>query len=121
MMRMFDQITKAIMNFFLHLAIKNSDVEDLSLDIKEMNGAYILGINSKIVVGTNGKTVRKNEAVSKNLAKAFVIAMGAMVLFVILGMSIPDASLGRSFILISAFPAFVVNVIGARYIIKSVK
>jgi hypothetical protein len=121
MMYMFDKIAKAIVNYVLHLAVKNSDVKDLSLDVKESNGRYILGLNSKVVVGTNGQPVRNKEVGSKNLAWAFVIAVGIMAFFVILGMLVPNASFGRSFLFISAFPAFVVNVLGARYIIRNIQ
>jgi len=116
---MFDKILKSISNYVLHLMIKNSDMRDLSLDIKESNGTFVLGINSRVVVGTGSQTVR-NEKKSKTLLKVFVIALLLMLAFTIVGMIIPDASLGRSFLAIGEFPAFLVNVIAARYIIKNI-
>lgn len=117
---MFDKIVKSLMNYVLHLCVKNSDVKNLTLEVNELNGKYTLGLASKVVVGTNGISVRDKQPRSKNLAIVFLIALAIMVSFAAAGMLVPNASFGRSFLVISAFPSFLVNIIGARYIIKNI-
>ncbi len=116
---MFDKIAKSIVNYFLHLCIKNFDIKNFTLDVKESDGKYVLGINSTVVVGKTGESVRK-ETEGRNLMIVFFVTLSLVAVFAIVGILIPNASLGRSFILISVFPAFLANVIGARYIIKSI-
>jgi hypothetical protein len=67
---MFERIVKSIMNYWLHRGIKNSDITNLSLDLKETNGKYVLGIRSTVVVATKGELVRK-ETGSRNLILVF--------------------------------------------------
>ena len=117
---MFEKIVKAILNPLLHLAIKNSDVEDFELEVRETDEKYFLAINSRVLVGKNGVPVRKKGKGSRNLAIAFVILVVIMASFIIAGMLSPNPVYGRSLLFISDFPAFVVNMLGARYLIKSI-
>lgn len=108
-----------IMNFWLHRGIKNSEVTNLSLELKELDGKYILGINSIVVVATKGEQVRKYTG-SRNLLIVFVASLSLTVVLASIGMLLPDAIFGRTLVYLSEFPAILVNIISTRYVIRHI-
>ena len=89
---MFERLVRMIMNFWLHRVIKNSEITNLSLELKETNGKYILGINSTVLVATKGEQVRKYTG-SRNLVIVFLVSLSLTVVLAAIGMLLPDASL----------------------------
>lgn len=108
-----------MMNYWLHRGIKNSDITKLSFEIKETNGKYILGIRSTVVVATKGELIRKDTG-SRNLTVVFLISLSLMIVLALAGMLLPNAGFGRSLVYWSTFPAILVNIISARYIIRNI-
>ena len=107
------------MNFWLHLEIKNSEVTNFSLELKEKDGKYILGINSTVVVATKGEQVRKFTG-SRNLIIVFLISLSIWLTLAVVGILLPDAVFGRTLVYLSEFPAILVNIISTRYIIRNI-
>lgn len=114
---MFSSIVRGISNYFLHRVIKNSDVTNLSLDLKEINGKYVLGISSS--VAAKEELVRKGSG-RKKIVILFLASLSLAVALDIAGMLLPDASFGRTLIYLGFFPAILVNIISARYIIRNI-
>jgi hypothetical protein len=116
---LFEKIVKAILNYFLHRGIKNSDISKLSLDLKENNGKYVFRISSTTAVATKGEPIRK-ETGSRNIIIVFSISLAVTILLDVVGMLLPDASLGRTLVFWGEYPAILVNIIAARYIIRNI-
>jgi hypothetical protein len=116
---LFERLLKMIMNFVLHRGIKNSNVTDLSLDIKEKDGKFILDINSTVVVATKGEQVRKFTG-SRNLVIVFLVSLSIWLTLAMIGMLLPDPIFGRTLVYLSEFPAILVNIISTRYIIRNI-
>jgi len=117
--RLFETLVRWIMNYVLHRGIKNSDIRNLSLEIKEINGKYVLGISSTVVVATKGELVRK-ETGSRNLVTIFLVSLSLTVVLAVVGMLVPASPLGRTLVYLSEFPAILVNIISTRYIIRNI-
>ena len=118
-MVLFERLVRTIMNFWLHRGIKNSDITNLSLELKEIDGKYILGINSTVVVATKGEQIRKYTG-SRNLLIVFVASLSLTVVLASVGMLLPDAIFGRTLVYLSEFPAILVNIVSTRYIIRHI-
>ena len=114
---MFSGIVRAISNYFLHRVTKNSDVANLSLDLKETNGKYVLGISS--TVAKKGELMSKKSG-RRNIVMLFLTALSLTVALDVVGMILPDASFGRTLVYLGVYPAILVNIISARYIIRSI-
>jgi len=97
----------------------NSEVTNLSLDLKEINGKYVLGISSIVALETRGEPIGKKSG-RRNIVILFLIAMALMVGLDLVGMSLPEASFGRTLVYLAEFPAILVNIISARYIIRNI-
>ena len=117
--RLFETLVRWIMNYVLHRGIKNSDIRNLSLEIKEINGKYVLGISSTVVVATKGELVRK-ETGSRNLVTIFLVSLSLTVVLAVVGMLVPASPLGRTLVYLSEFPAILVNIISTQYIIRNI-
>jgi hypothetical protein len=115
---LFEKIVRAILNYFLHRGIKDSDISKLDLDLKKNNGKYVLKINSTTAVATKGEPIRKDTG-SRNTIIVFSISLAITILLDVGGILLPDASLGRSLVFWGEFPAILVNIISARYIIRN--
>lgn len=85
---------------------------------EEKNGNYVFDIKSKLLVSTERPIVRQKGRGSTYIAIIFVIALALMVAFIILGIADPDPVGGRSLVSFSLYPAFLVNLLGARYVIR---
>ena len=107
------------MNFWLHRVIKNSEITNLSLELKETNGKYVLGVSSTVLVATKGEQIRKDTG-SRNLVIVFLVSLSITVALAAIGMLLPDASLGRTLVYLSEFPAILVNIISTRYLIRHI-
>jgi hypothetical protein len=107
------------MNYFLHRMIKDSEISDFSLDIKEINGKFVLAIDSSVAVATKGEVLRKDTG-SRNITIVFLVSLSATVALNSVGILLPDAILGRSLVYLGTFPAILVNIIAARYIIRNI-
>jgi hypothetical protein len=99
--------------------IRNSDVTNLSLDLKEIDGKYVLGISSTVAVATKGQLIRKKSG-RRNIVMLFLIVLSLTVALDVVGMLLPDASFGRTLVYIGVFPAILVNIVSARYIIRNI-
>jgi hypothetical protein len=99
--------------------IKNSEISDFSLDIKEIEGKYVLAIGSSVAVATKGELVRK-ETGSRNITIVFLVSLSVTVVLDLVGMSLPDPIFGRTLVYLGEFPAILVNIISARYVIKNI-
>lgn len=108
-----------IMNFWLHRVIKNSEITNFSLEIKETNGKYVLGINSTVLLATKGEQIRKDTG-SRNLIIVFLVSLSLTVALAAIGMLLSDASLGRTLVYLSEFPSILVNIISTRYLIRHI-
>ena len=108
------------MNYFLHRGIKESDISKLALDLKQDNGKYVLKISSTTMVATKGEPIRKDTG-SRNTIIVFSISLALSILLDVGGMLLPDASLGRTLVFWGEFPAILVNIISARYVIKNLR
>jgi hypothetical protein len=106
------------MNYFLHRMITNSDISDFSLDVKELDGKYVLAISSGVAVATKGEPIRK-ETGSRNITIVFLVSLSVTVGLDLIGILLPDPIFGRTLVYLGEFPAILVNIISARYIIKS--
>jgi hypothetical protein len=109
--------TRLIVSYLLNHGIKNSDLTDWRLSVKESDGTYVLDVAATITIATK-KELTRGEKRSKNLIILFVISLCAMVSLSTVGMLLPDAGLGRTLVLLGTIPAFVVNLVGARFLIK---
>ncbi|HVB12625.1 MAG TPA: hypothetical protein VNE86_05785 [Nitrososphaerales archaeon] len=89
----------------------------MSLDLKEINGKYVLGISSS--VAAKEELVRKGSG-RKKIVILFLASLSLAVALDIAGMLLPDASFGRTLIYLGFFPAILVNIISARYIIRNI-
>ncbi len=107
------------MNYFLHKVIPNSDVSEFSLDIKEVDGKYVFCISSGIAVATKGEPIRKDTG-SRNTTIVFLASLSVTVALDLTGMLFQDPIFGRTLVYLGEFPAILVNIISARYIIKSI-
>ncbi len=116
---MFTRIVKAILNSLLHRIIKNSNVSEFSLDIKEIDGKYVLAIGSSTAVATKGEIVRK-ETGSRNITIIFLVSLSVTIALDLVGMLLPNVSLGRTLVYLGEFPAILVNIISTRYIIRNI-
>jgi len=98
---------------------KKSDIAKLSLDLKEINGRYVLGISSTVAVATKGELIRK-ETGRRNIVKLFLASLSLAIVLDAVGVLLPNASLGRTLVYLGEFPAILVNIISARYIIRNI-
>jgi len=117
--RLFETLVRWIMNYILHRGIKNSDIRNLSLEIKEINGKYVLGIDSTVLLATKGEQIRKDTG-SRNLIIVFLVSLSLTIALAAIGMLLPDASLGRTLVYLSEFPSILVNIISTRYLIRHI-
>jgi hypothetical protein len=108
-----------VMNYWLHLLIRNSEVTNLSLELKQTNGKYVLDVNSTVLVATKGEQVRKYTG-SRNLLIVFFVSLTIWVVLALVGILLPDAIFGRTLVYLSEFPAILVNIISTRYIIRNI-
>jgi len=99
--------------------IKNSEISDFSLDIKEIEGKYVLAIGSSVAVATKGELVRK-ETGSRNITIVFLVSLSVTAVLDLVGMSLPDPIFGRTLVYLGEFPAILVKFISARYVIKNI-
>ncbi len=99
--------------------IKSYDVTNLSLDLKEIDGKYFLGISSSIAVATKGESIHK-ETGRGHIAMLFLVSLSLAVALDSVGMLLSNASLGRTLVYFGFFPAILVNIISARYIIRNI-
>jgi hypothetical protein len=119
MVILFARLSKTVMNFWLHLIIKNSEITNLSLELKEANGKYILDVKSTVLVATKGEQVRKYTG-SRNLLIVFFVSLAVWVALALVGILLPDPIFGRTLVYLSEFPAILVNIISTRYIIRNI-
>lgn len=115
---MFEQIVRSILNFFVHKVSKTSDVSKVTLDLKETSGTYVLGISSTVALLREGPVPVGPR--SRKLLSLFLVALSLLIVLDVVGMLIPDASLGRTLVYLGEFPAILVNIIAARYIIRNI-
>jgi hypothetical protein len=115
---MFERIVKAILNYFLHRGIDNSDIKQLSIDVKKVNGNYVVDIFSTVKVATKGEQIREENG-NRKLTIVFLGSLSIMVILIVTGMLLPAAGLGRTLVYLGTFPGILVNAIATRYIIKS--
>ncbi len=108
-----------VLNFWLHLIITDSEITNLSLELKETDGKYVLDINSTVLVATKGELVRRYTG-SRNLIIVFFISLSIWVALAVVGTLLPDAVFGRTLVYLSEFPAILVNIISTRYIIRNI-
>ncbi len=114
---MFEKIARAILNYFLHLVAKDSDA-NVSLDLKEINGKYVLGISSTVALATKLEPIHEASG-GKNIMILFLVSLSLLVVLDVLGILFFDATVGRTLVYLGEFPAILVNIIGARYIIRN--
>jgi hypothetical protein len=112
-------VVKAILNSILHRSVKNSDLSDLAIDLDEGNeGVYTLEIKSKAIYTGERQLIRRR---GRNWTMiVFVASVVAMIVFIVPGMLIPDATTGRSLVYIGLWPSIVANTLGARLMIKRI-
>ncbi|MHB1868414.1 MAG: hypothetical protein ACYCPP_05655 [Nitrososphaerales archaeon] len=91
----------------------------MSLDLKELNGKYVLGISSSVAVAPKEEPVRK-ESGRKNIVILFLASLSLAVALDLVGMLLPSPNLGRTLVYLGFFPAILVNIISARYIIRNI-
>jgi hypothetical protein len=107
------------MGYLIRRGIQNSAVTDVSMDLKEMpNGDFIFDIKSKVLVSTNRPIVRPKGKGSKYLTMIFLISISLMLTLAVIGMLDHDPIGGRSIVSYSLYPSFIVNTLGARYVIR---
>ena len=99
--------------------IKNSDISEFSLDITQVQGKYVLAISSAVAVATKGEPIRKETGV-RNIAIVFLVSLSLTVALDLIGMLLPDPVFGRTLVYLGEFPAILVNIISARFIIKNI-
>ena len=96
--------------------MKNSDVSDLSIDLDESKGTYVLEIKSKTILAGDRMLIRRR---GRDWARiVFVVSVVLMIVFIVPGMLVQDATTGRSLVYIGLWPSIVANTLGARYAIK---
>jgi hypothetical protein len=108
---------RAIMNYFLHKGIENSDIKVLSVDVKKTGENFVIDISTSTVIATKGQEVRK-DAGNRNLILVFLVSLSIMIIFILVGFLLPPAEFGRTLVYLSVFPGIAVNTIATRYIIK---
>jgi hypothetical protein len=99
----------------LRSGVKNSDITDLSFDLKEKNGTYTLEIKSKTIVADRQIIRRRGRDWARIV---LLVSLAIMLIFVITGMLDRDPVGGRSLVYIGLYPGIVVNTLGARYVIR---
>ena len=109
---------RSILAYFLRKVVKNSDVTDLTINIAETKNAYVLNVLSNVLVSRDRKIIRKEGRGELYIAIVFLISLLIMVFLAVTGMLDSDPIGGRSLVSLSLYPAFVVNLLGARYVIK---
>jgi hypothetical protein len=116
---MFLKLVKLVMTTILDGGVKDSDVSDLSLDVKEKMGTYTIGIGSTIVLEPK-KVLTPKEKRRKNLIIILLISLIFMIGLSTIGAWLPDAqaSLGRTLILLSEIPAFAYSLVSTRFLMK---
>jgi hypothetical protein len=114
----FEKIVRAILNYFLHRGIPDSDISKLALDVKKSDGKYIFKVSSTTAIATKGEPIRKDTG-SRNTIIVFSVSLAITILLDVGGLLAPDATLGRSLVFWGEFPAILVNIISARYIIRN--
>jgi len=118
---MFLKLVKLIMNSILNRGVKDSNITDLSLEVKESMGTYTLGIGATIVLETK-KVLTPKEKRRKYLIISFLVSLGFMLGLSTIGAWLPDAQagLGRTLILLSEIPAFAYSLVSTRFLMKKV-
>jgi hypothetical protein len=96
--------------------MKNSDVSDLSIDLDESKGTYVLEIKSKTILAGDRMLIRRRGRDWVRIV--FVVSVVLMIIFIVPGMLVKDATTGRSLVYIGLWPSIVANTLGARYAIK---
>ena len=116
---MFLKLVKLMMTAILDGGVKDSDVSDLSMDVKEKMGTYTIGIGSTIVLEPK-KVLTPKEKRRKNLIISLIISLIFMIGLSTIGAWLPDAqaSLGRTLILLSEIPAFAYSLVCTRFLMK---
>ena len=95
--------------------MKNSDVSDLSINIDKTKETYVVEIKSKTILAGDRLLIRRK---GRDWVKiVFIVSVVLMILFIVPGMLIPDASIGRTLVYIGFWPSIVANTLGARYAI----
>jgi hypothetical protein len=89
---------------------------DLSLDLVETNGVYTLEMKSKTLVATNRQIIKQKGR--DWVAIIFLVSLAVMLFFIVIGFLDPDPMSGRQLVYIALYPSFIVNILGARYVIK---
>jgi hypothetical protein len=110
-------LIRLIVSYFLHHGVKNSDLTDWHLNVKESDGRYTLDVAATVIVETK-KELSPGERRSKNLIIIFLVALFLMIGLDLIGMLLPDAGLGRTLVLLGTIPAFIVNLVSASFLIK---
>jgi hypothetical protein len=100
----------------LRRGFKNSNLTDLSLDLKETNGTYSLELKSKMLVAKDRQIIPRKGR--DYVGIIFLVALALMMTFIVVGMLEHNPGLGRSLVYYGLYPAFVVNILGARYVIR---
>ena len=116
---MFLEVVKLVVNTILNGGVKDSNVSDLSLEVKEKMGTYTLGIGSTIVLESK-KVLTPKEKRRKNLIISLIISLIFMIGLSTIGAWLPDAQagLGRTLILLSEIPAFAYSLVSTRFLMK---
>jgi hypothetical protein len=110
-------LIRLIVSYLLHHGVKNSDLTDWNLNVKDVDGTYTLDLAATVIVETK-KELSPGERRSKNLIIIFLVSLFLMLGLDIVGMLLPDAGLGRTLVLLGTIPAFIVNLVSASFLIK---
>ena len=86
------------------------------MDLDEKKGVYTLEIKSKTILAGDRQLIRRRGRDWVRIV--FIASIVLMLVFIIPGMVIRDATTGRSLVYIGLYPSIVANTLGARYAIK---
>ncbi len=113
---MLENFIKSILNYFLHRVSKTTDVSNVTLELKKAKGSYVLGITSTVAL--SGEQIRKRQ--SRKVLIIFLVVLSLLIILDVIGILLPNASTGRTLVYFGEYPAFVVNIIAGRFVIKNI-
>ena len=114
---MIKNLIKLTLDVLLNQGIEKSDLTNIATKLDKSEGTYLLGVGATIVIEKKQRLTPK-EKLRKKLIILFLASFLIMIVLSWIGSIIPQASLGRLFVLISEFPAFISALASTRIFIK---
>ncbi len=115
---MSNELSKLIVTTILNQGVSASEVKDWHFKVREVDGVYYVDLSTSVAISPKTQLTRK-EKFGRFLIIAFVMSSLAAFGLGSVGMLLPDAYVGRDLVLISTAPAFVAQLIGARFLVRA--